>query len=315
MRMGWSGSLEASSPVGSAVTFTPDTAAEGGYTVGAFTAPKKAVYRFLLRGSGGSYNGYHDDGVSCAGGTGGYTVGYLLLEENQTVYIGAGGTCSAAFVSKTSGTALKNIDQSNLYFVAGGGGGGGAMWGQPYNMKAGPGGNGGGTNGAAGSASPGVGTGGAGGTQTGGYAYGAGGGGGYSNANDTSSWAGRGGDGYYGGCGGTASAGGGGGSGYVYSAALTVGSNTYASATEQGGGAGSNSAGSVVVAYYADAELPVTFDGVKLMEILFDGIRVEHLIYNGSALFMHKLKQGAAAIMRRMEALLLERTARKEAFV
>ena len=311
--MGWSGSLEATSAVGSAIAFTPDTAAEGSYTVGAFTAPKKAVYRFLLRGSGGSYHG--TDGSCSAGGQGGSTTGYLLLEAGETVYVGAGGPCSAAFVARVSGAKLSDIASAQLCFVAGGGGGGGAMWGQPYNMKSGPGGDGGGTSGVSGTASPGIGTGGAGGTQTGGYAYGAGGGGGYSNADDTSSWAGRGGDGYYGGRGGTASAGGGGGSGYVYSAALTVGSNTYTSATAQGGGAGSNSAGSVAVAYYADAELPVTFDGVRLMEILFDGVRVEHLIYNGSALFMHKLKQGAAAIMRRMETLLPERTARKEAFV
>ena len=256
----------------------------------------------MIKGSGGTYNGYHDDGISASGGTGGTTTGYLLLEAGQTVYVGAGGPCSAAFVSKVTGNKLSAIAQDDLYFVAGGGGGGGAMWGQQWNMKASPGGNGGGSSGVSGSGGGGIGTGGAGGTQTGGYAYGAGGGGGYSNENDTSHHAGRGGDGLYGGKGATGAAGGGGGSGYVYSASLTVGNHTYTSETVQGGGAGSHSAGSVAVTYYADAELPVSFNGVKIMEIFFNGTKVEHLVYNGAALFVHTLKRGMTALKRFLRA-------------
>ena len=254
--MGWNASLSASSALGSAITFTPDTTTEGTYTVAAFTAPKKAIYRFLLKGSGGTVT--NNGGSSSAGGTGGTTTGYLLLEAGQKVYVGAGGPCSAAFVSKVTGSKLSSIAKENLYFVAGGGGGGG-----------------------------------------------------YSNENDTSRHGGRGGDGLYGGKGGTVSAGGGGGSGYVYSAELSVGSKTFASSTAQGGGAGSHSAGSVVVTYYADAELPVSFDGVKLMELFFNGTRVEHLVYNGAALFMHTLKRGVAALL----SMLRESPRLKEAVV
>ena len=100
--MAWNGSLTAGSAVGSKITFTPDTSAEGGYTVSAFTAPKKGIYRFQLYGSGGT-NGSTDADYTGAngnatvlGGAGGYTDGYMLLEKNQTVYVGAGGTCSAA---------------------------------------------------------------------------------------------------------------------------------------------------------------------------------------------------------------------------
>ena len=168
--MGWNASLSASSALGSAITFTPDTTTEGAYTVAAFTAPKKAVYRFLIKGSGGTVT--NNGGSSSAGGTGGTTTGYLLLEAGQKVYVGAGGPCSAAFVSKVTGSKLSSIAKENLYFVAGGGGGGGAMWGQQWNMKSGPGGNGGGSSGASGSASPDIGTGGSGGTQTSGFAYG-----------------------------------------------------------------------------------------------------------------------------------------------
>ena len=199
--MGWNASLSAASTLGSAITFTPDTTTEGAYTVAAFTAPKKAIYRFLLKGSGGTLTNH--GGSSSSGGTGGTTTGYLLLEAGQAVYVGAGGPCSAAFVSKITGSKLSSIAKENLYFVAGGGGGGGAMWGQQWNMKSSPGGNGGGSSGAAGAGGDGTGTGGAGGTQTSGFAYGAGGGGGYSNANDTSHHAGRGGDGLYGGKGAT----------------------------------------------------------------------------------------------------------------
>ena len=296
--MGWNGSLSASSAVGAAITYTPDTTTEGGYTVGAFTAPKKGVYAFQIKGSGGSINGPHSDGVYSAGGTGGFTTGYLLLENGQTVYVGAGGPCSAAFVSKVTGSALKNITKENLYFVAGAGGGGGANWGQQWGMKAGAGGAGGGVSGGGGGAANGAN--GAGGSQTAGGSSGAGsaaaygvggGGGGYWNNNNTSHWGGRGGDGYYGGGGGGGSSGGGGGSGYIYTGSIRVGSKTYTNSTQQGGGAGSNARGSVQVSYHARAELPVIFNGTTLERLLFNGVEVESLIYDGVKLFFRKLRR------------------------
>lgn len=292
--MGWSGSLSANSAAGSAITYTPDTTTVHGYTVSTFTAPKKGVYAFVLKGSGGEYNGYHSDGTSADGGTGGLTVGYLVLEKNQTVYVGAGGTCSAAFVSKAYGAALKNIAKDNLYFVAGAGGGGGARWGEQWNMKADRGGAGGGTNGeTAPDGYGGLGAG-IGGTQTGGYAYGVGEIGGYGN-DGASFHRGDGGDGLYGGYAGAFSAGlaqgGGGGSGYIYTGSIRVGSKTYANSTQQGGGAGSASIGSVQVSYHARAELPVIFNGTTLERLFFNGVEVESLIYDGVKLFFRKLRR------------------------
>jgi len=104
----------------------------------------------------------------------------------------------------------------------------------------------------------------------------------------------------YGGGGGAAREGGSGGSGYIHAGSFKVGSKTYTNSTQQGGGAGSDGRGSVVVTYYADAELPVTFNGVKLIEIFFNGTKVERLIYNGAAVFMHKMKRRAAALACRM---------------
>lgn len=284
--MGWSGVLTANSAEQSSITFTSDTNDTGKYTVGSFTAPKKAVYEFKLYGSGGAYNGYHEDGVSASGGTGGLTTGYLLMEQGQTVYIGVGGTCSAAFVSKINAASLAATQSAvNLYFVAGAGGGGGANWGQQWNMKAGAGGSGGGTTGANGQTPEAWPNGGAGGTQSSGFAYGYGGGGGYSNSNDTSFHAGRGGDGYYGGQGGTGYNGGGGGSGYIHETSLTVGNKTYTNSTTQGAGSGNNTNGYAVVTYYAKAELPITYDNQIVMELYYNNQEVKSLYYNGTKIY------------------------------
>ena len=302
--MGWSGSITSSSAVGSSITFTPNTSTEGAYEVSSFTAPKKGVYEFLLNGSGGT------NGLS-AGGNGGNTVGYLLLNANQTVYVGAGGTCSAAFVSSVTGLKLSNISKGNLYFVAGAGGAGGNVKkgsADDYHVYAG--GNGGGNSGAT---APEGGAGG--GTQSsGGAAYvstsskvgngangaygtgGAGGGIGYSNGY---AYGGRGGDGYYGGAGGygrwhdndmtgdwgLSAYGGGGGSGYVYSNSLTVKDVTYTSSTTQGYGAAAGGIGNVTVTYYARAELPITFNGQTIEKIEYNGVEIDSLWYNGTQLF------------------------------
>lgn len=289
--MGWSGSLTSSSAVGSEITFTPDSGDVATYTTTSFKAPKKGVYRFTLNGSGGRVNtSGHNPG---AGGAGGKTVGYLLLEENQTVYIGAGTTCCAAFVSKIKASTLAGTSsKSNLYFVAGGGGEGGDEWGASWYQAGFDGGAGGGTSGAAGS-DGGANTGktAKGGTQSSGYAYGTGETGGYKNSNDISYWRGRGGDGLYGGYAGTRAsfgsdaAGGGGGSGYIYTSSITVNGQSYSNSTTQGGGAASNKKGSVKVRYHAVAELPITFNGTKITELIFNGTKVTSVIYNGTKLF------------------------------
>lgn len=311
--MGWSGSLTSSSALGSAITFTPDTTTMGGYTVSSFTAPKKGVYKFTLKGSGGAA-GNSERASHAAGGVGGLTTGYLLLESGAKVYVGAGGTCSAAFVSSSTGTALSAVAQANLYFVAGAGGQGGA--GGDANSSVGAGGAGGGTTGAAGETKSSY-TGGGGGTQTAGGSsgsspngaygaqgaagsYGTGGAAIYHNM-ETSANGGRGGDGLYGGASGGASGyyaytkgcyglGGGGGSGYVKTASLSVAGKTYASATQQGGGAAAGARGSVVVTYYALAELPVRFNGTQLTKLIFNGTEVKSLIYNGQTIFARRLK-------------------------
>ena len=74
--MGWSGSLTQNSVLGSKILFTPDASGEGEYTVSSFAAPRKGVYRFELKGSGGTA------GIA-SGGAGGMTDGYLLLERTR----------------------------------------------------------------------------------------------------------------------------------------------------------------------------------------------------------------------------------------
>ena len=134
--------------------------------------------------------------------------------------------------------------------------------------------------------------------------YGQGSGGVYTNNDDVSSGrGGDGGDGYYGGgAGGSSSgywaSGGGGGSGYVRTAELSVAGKSYISTTGQGGGAASNSAGSVTVEYHAKAELPVSFDGVVLTKLIFNAVEVEGLIYNGVRVFARR----CWACLRRMAA-------------
>lgn len=336
--MGWSGSITASSAVGASTTYTPDSPEStdpaskwvnvktyaGNYSVSSFTAPKRGVYQFILKASGGAkaykYNDSDSNGLynGVAGGTGGSTTGYLLLEAGQTVYVGAGGVCRAAFVSSVDGSSLSAIDKSKLYLVAGAGGSGAAYYDNynetGYNCKIDTGGNGGGTSGAAGSETNSVDTGaGGGGTQSAGGAagettgsgvnangsagsQGVGGTGSQANDNDHfqyKCYGGRGGDGYYGGGGGSCSAdgggisaaGGGGGSGYVKTASFTHMGTTYKSTTSQGGGAASNKSGSVVVKYYAMGELPITFNGTKITELIFNGTKVTSVYYNGTKLF------------------------------
>lgn len=304
--MAWTGSITASSGVGANATFTSG-AAEGAYSVSSFTAPKKGVYRFDLKGSGGT-NG------TASGGAGGYTVGYKVMEAGETVYVGAGGTCSAAFVSAGYGASLAAAG-SPLFIAGAGGAGGHIKRGSADDINAYAGGSGGGPSGAA---AP---QGGAGGgtDKAGGAAYqstshkvgngangaygtgGAGGGMGYSNGY---AYGGRGGDGYYGGAGGygqwhdndttgtwgLTAMGGGGGSGYVNPGHKTVSviSGTFTSSTKQGDGAPAGSSGSVKVTYAARTVLPVFFDKTQLERLFFNGTEVGHLIYNGVPVYMRR---------------------------
>lgn len=314
--MGWNATLNGQSEPGSSIIFTPETYSDGTYSVSTFTAPHKGVYRFELKGSGGSRgpSAVESDGVyeRRPGGEGGFTDGYLLLEKGQTVYIGAGGTCSAAFVSSANGSKLAAINKNNLYFVAGGGGRGGA-YGESqnytgYNCSATDGGMGGGTSGAD---SP---DGGKGGTQSAGGAaggsyvrhegtpgsYGTGGEGAGASWGKYNAGGGRGGDGLYGGGGGHAYThttvgnpsargfGGGGGSGYVKAATLTVRDKTYTSSTKQGGGASSENVGSVKVTYIARADFPIRFDGAIVDRLFFNRTEISSLIYNGAQVFMRR---------------------------
>ena len=330
--MAWNGSMNSNSSVNTSITFTPSSLSEGSYEVTTFTAPIKGVYQFRLKGSGGTV-GCTDATSSgalgssiVAGGSGGSTTGYLFLEKGQTVYVGAGGTCSAAFVAKANGSKLSSISASNLYFVAGGGGAAGRSYsGANYVHNAFKGGNGGGSSGAAGEAGGGAllgrdYSGGGGGTQNSGGvhvtvrdcangndgSYGTGGAGvahtpQYKNVY---AWSGRGGDGYYGGASGHAIAshedatgythsygfGGGGGSGYVHNSTLIVNAGTsrqqtFTSTTSQGGGAASNNRGSVTVTYWSQSELPVIFNGVRLMQLYFNGVDIKSLYINGEQLY------------------------------
>ena len=319
--MGWSGELSAACTEGEGVTFTPDTQTVHTYTAGVFTAPKKGVYRFTLRGSGGWRR--NSFGRQADGGEGGLTEGYLLLEGGEQVFVGCGGPCCAAWAASENpgSTGVWAIAAGSLYFVAGGGGGGGSTWGENQG-NCGVGGAGGGSCGADGGDATSWGRNGRGGTQTEGGAgfgynaessgflgtnngtYGRGSAGVYTNNDDVSSGhGGDGGDGYYGGgAGGSSSgywaSGGGGGSGYVGTELLRVAGRSYISTTEQGGGAASNSAGSVTVAYHAKAELPVSFDGVMLTKLIFNGVEVEGLIYNGVRIYARR----CWACLRRMAA-------------
>lgn len=299
--MGWNGSLTEDSPLGSSIVLSPDSAGIATYTVSAFTAAKKGVYQFTLLGSGGAGAPYYDGRYGTrSGGKGGRTVGYLLLEQGQTVYVGAGGTCSAAFVSSENGNKLSAVAQSSLYFVAGAGGEGASYTDKNnetgYNCDARSGAAGGGLEGGRSNNS-------GGGTQTqggtssaGGYAgsYGTGGASRYEwGSNKYQCVGGRGGDGYYGGSGGYVYAdergikadGGGGGSGFVRTQTLTVGGETYTSSTTQGEGAAAMTAGSVTVTYYARGELPIIFNGTRLERLIFNGTEVSSLIFNGTKLF------------------------------
>ena len=288
-------------------TFTPDTAAEGAYSVSSFTAPKKGVYRFDLKGSGGT-NGL------ASGGAGGYTVGYKVMEAGETVYVGAGGTCSAAFVSAGYGASLA-VAPGPLFIAGAGGAGGNAVKGSADSVRGFAGGNGGGVSGAAApEGGAGGGTSSAGGTA---YvstsskvgngangAYGTGGAGGARGYSNGYAYGGRGGDGYYGGAGGFAQYsdndttgawslhgyGGGGGSGYVNPGLKTVSvvSGTFTSSTDQGGGAPAGSPGSVKVTYAARTVLPVFFDKTQLERLFFNGTEAEHLVFNGVPVYMRR---------------------------
>lgn len=217
-----------------------------------FTVPQDGIYKFTVLGAGGY------DAV--AGGKGGKSVGYKMLNKGQELYVvvgGRGGATNGGYngggASTYSGSSwgagggathiaikdanvatnktlkdLGSANKSKILLVAGGGGGRAIWW--PYDddpeyTEPKNGGNGGGTSGTAGSSANG--TGGAGGTSSSGYAFGVGG-----------SGTTGGGGGLYGGKGGTSNKGaGGGGSGYIGGVpAFTYDGTTYSPSTEAGAG-------------------------------------------------------------------------------
>lgn len=343
--MGWSGSLSASSAAGTKITFTPDTSTEGGYTVSSFTAPKDGVYRFDLKGSGGTPGSTETafeatvTNANLPGGKGGATTGYLQMKKGDKVYVGAGGTCSAAFVAASSGSKLSSVSKSSLYFVAGAGGAGGRTYVGADYSQFGTGGNGGGTSGASGTSNNGTESGGGGGgTQSAGGqsgsagetagnpgSYGAGGANSFSETYGCRAWGGRGGDGYYGGAGGGCTTahysengathsyayGGGGGSGYYKARSITVLGKTYTSSTTQGGGASSGSRGSVAVTYTSQTLLPVFFDGTQLSKIVFNSTELDSLTYNGTLIYMRRW----AACLKSKVAEFVSRAATRGSFL
>lgn len=227
----------------------------------------------------------------------------MLLEKNQTVYIGAGGTCSAAFVSSATGSSLASIDKSKLYLVAGAGGGGAKYAdnenGTGWNCKVYVGGTGGGVRGGDGGYSVwAVAT--SGGTQSaGGSSTDDGGAGSYgkggtpSSQTDGSYWCsgGRGGDGYYGGAGGFGDAhyngvdadGGAGGSGYIGGCpSFSYAGVVYSSSTEVGKGSAANTVGKVtvtIVAQYEPSTFTISENGVETSSI-YAGVSITFNVTN-----------------------------------
>lgn len=302
--MAWSGELTAGCAIGDSVTLDSDTSSTKTYTVSAFRAPKKGVYKFDLLGSGGrkrtDLSGSTGASIS-NGGAGGKTVGYMMMAAGETVYVGVGGPNSAAFVARAEGENLASIAKEDLCFVAGGGGSGGAAYGQTHNMKSAAGGAGGGETGESGKRAVGgtSDTAAGGGTQeaggTGGKTngtYGSGAAGSHAYGDGGHGLGGSGGDGLYGGAAGNRgegwASGGGGGSGYVYAAELVVNGVTYTSQTQQGGGAESNTNGSAVIEYHAPGDLPIVFDGTRLTGLYYNGVEVKSLIFGGTKVFMRR---------------------------
>lgn len=52
-----------------------------------------------------------------------------------------------------------------------------------------------------------------------------------------------------------------------------------------------NKAGSVIVEYYARADLPIVFNGTTIERLIFNGVDIQSLIYNGKKLFFERMKR------------------------
>lgn len=321
--MGWSGSLTTNSVVGNSITYTPDgVSGFWNYSRTSFTAPKKGVYRFVLRGSSGeNWNAPNNNNskIRDSGGSGGQTTYYRFMEANETVYAGCGGFCSCAYIATSNATstthALSTIPSGKVYAVAGAGGNGGLIEDTnnetQYNCVRGQGGGGGGSTGGTGGDARNQ-KGGGGGTQTSGSTpgqagtygaghspYGAGTGGYFAEG-------GHGGDGWYGGAGADGAArkwdgadapGGGGGSSYCHNGlngTISYAGSTYTNGTIAGsrGGAGNGSYGSITITYMQEANgLPTPPTSLWMNKNMADSLgETCYLSWSGaSAGFMNKI--------------------------
>ena len=308
---------------------TQDFAYRG--SVEPYTIPVGGVYKLEVWGaSGGTYAHPYLDMHRGAGGAGGYSAGYKILNAETVIYVcvggagrgngsgylgesyngggapGAGGGGAiyggasgggATHIAAMTGT-LAQIGEENLdkiYIVAGGGGGGGHNVSSVVGAHAG--GKGGGASGTSGGGSDG----GSGGTQAqggSGYRSGSFGMGGTGAATGVTGGDGAGsggGGGLYGGGGRNA---GGGGSGYIGGVpGFSIGAQDYQPTTEQGGNSG---AGKARLTYMGPAFIPVYFDGTHLQHVVFNGTKLEHLIYNGQNIFSERLLREMNRRMERM---------------
>ena len=272
---------------------------EFGYTGGmqSVTIPADGIYKLEC------YGGKGGDGNGSAGGKGGYSVGYILLQKNTVLYVcvgGAGTTASgngyvagaynggggtsgdygesqtwsgtgggATHIATVTGT-LQSIGAANLskiLIVAGGGGGG--TWHSVAAYYRHTGGTGGGLEG--GSSSSGQ----KGGTQTSGYAFGVG--------KSRKGVGGGGGGGLWGGFQ-EAHAGGGGGSGYIGGVpSFTYNGVTYSPSTSNGQ---SNGNGYARITFAALSKIyKLNVDGSVVQTVYLDGVALEQIKFDGVSVF------------------------------
>lgn len=276
-----------------------------------FTVPYEGLYKLEVWGAkGGNANG-------CAGGSGGYAIGYAVLKKNTTLYVVCGGqgtevkagaatggyngggnaNCSlnhtdyagsgggATHIAKVNGTLASIgitsfVTNKNGLIIAGGGGG---SYYSPETPVKGSraGGSGGGTSGGNGDPYQGLTVlAVAGGTQTSGYAFGTGETK-VATANNAATTNSGGGGGLYGGLA-DYYCGSGGGSGWTDGVpTITFKDATYSPSMSNGVNSGN---GKATITFVKKGFPTVHFDGTLLEGITFDGIEIDTIIFNGTTI-------------------------------